>query len=141
MLPEYKSAGRGLSRKIAEISIAFRISIVLLLPRLSMNKACLFLIASALVFGPIAGSAQRIFVNYATYGARAGSMNVTRTVQWYADRGRGFTVSNETFGADPAPGVKKTFRIGYVFDGRQYEEARKEGNYFDWPWRPRWRRD
>jgi hypothetical protein len=99
-----------------------------------MNKTCLLLIASALVFGPIAASAQRIFVNYATYGARAGSINVTRAVQWYADRGRGFTVSNETFGTDPAPGVKKTFRIVYVFYGHQREETRKEGNYFDWPW-------
>jgi hypothetical protein len=102
--------------------------------RLTMNKTCLLLIASALVFGPIAASAQRIFVNYATYGARAGSINVTRAVQWYADRGRGFTVSNETFGTDPAPGVKKTFRIVYVFYGHQREETRKEGNYFDWPW-------
>jgi hypothetical protein len=104
-----------------------------------MNKARLLLIASALVFGPIAASAQRIFVNYASYGARAGSINVTRTVQWYADQGRGFPISNEIFGIDPAPGVRKTFRILYVFYGRQLEQTRTEGNYFDWPWGPRWR--
>jgi hypothetical protein len=139
MLAEYKSDGPGLSRKIPEISVAFRVSIDLLLCRLTMKKACLLLIASALVCGPFAASAQRIFVNYAAYGARAGSINVTRTVQWYADQGRGFPVSNQTFGTDPAPGVKKTFRILYVFYGRQHEETRQEGNYFDWHSGTRWR--
>lgn len=62
----------------------------------------------------------------ATYGAGRQAMDVTMRVRQWVEAGRGFRVSNEAFGADPAPQQPKMLRIeARGPDGRS--------RYFDYP--------
>jgi hypothetical protein len=64
----------------------------------------------------------------AAYGTRGRYANVTRIVQHFADTGRAFTVSNETFGTDPYPGVTKRLKVLYFRRGERRTRIYVEGD-------------
>jgi hypothetical protein len=64
----------------------------------------------------------------AAYGTRGQYANVTRIVQNFAETGRPFTVSNETFGIDPYPGVTKRLKVLYFRRGERRTQIYVEGD-------------
>jgi len=65
----------------------------------------------------------------AAYGTRGQYANVTRIVQNFAETGRPFTVSNETFGIDPYPGVTKRLKVLYFRRGERRTQIYVEGDF------------
>ncbi len=74
--------------------------------------------------------AQEIEVRSAFYGRGRNVIDVTSQVQDFALEGAAFTVRNETFGEDPAPGQRKRLTVTYVTDGRQLTEQIEEYQTF-----------
>lgn len=65
------------------------------------------------------GLCQEIYVQSAFYGRGGYGIDVTRRAQELAEQRGEIYVSNNTFGADPAPGRTKYLTITYTVDGRQ----------------------
>jgi hypothetical protein len=65
----------------------------------------------------------------AAYGTRGQYANVTRIVRNFALMGRPFTVSNQTFGIDPYPGVTKRLKILYFRNGQRRTQIYVEGDF------------
>jgi hypothetical protein len=64
----------------------------------------------------------------AAYGISGRYANVTRIVQNFVRTRRPFTVSNQTFGIDPFPGVTKRLQIVYLRNGGRRDEIYVEGD-------------
>jgi hypothetical protein len=80
-----------------------------------------------------AGSYSRgVRILRAVYGIRGRYANVTRIVQNFVRTRRPCTVSNETFGIDPFPGVTKRLQIAYFRHGRRRNENYVEGEVIHW---------
>jgi hypothetical protein len=80
-----------------------------------------------------AGSYRRgIQILRAAYGIRGRYANVTRIVQNFVRTRRPFTVSNETFGIDPFPGITKRLQIVYLRNGGRGDQTYVEGDVVRW---------
>jgi hypothetical protein len=64
----------------------------------------------------------------AAYGARGQYANVTEIVQRFARVQRPFTVTNQTFGIDPYPGVAKRLKVLYFRNGERRSQIYFEGD-------------
>jgi hypothetical protein len=64
----------------------------------------------------------------AAYGTRGRYANVTRIVRNFVQTRRPFTVSNQTFGMDPYPGVTKRLKVVYFRNGARRSQIYVEGD-------------
>jgi len=64
----------------------------------------------------------------AAYGTRGQYANVTHIVQNFVRIQRPFTVSNQTFGIDPYPGVTKRLKLSYLRNGERRMRIYVEGD-------------
>jgi hypothetical protein len=64
----------------------------------------------------------------AAYGTRGQYANVTGIVQNFVRIQRPFTVSNQTFGIDPYPGVTKRLKLSYLRNGERRMRIYVEGD-------------
>jgi len=64
----------------------------------------------------------------AAYGTRGRYANVTGIVQNFVRIQQAFTVSNQTFGIDPYPGVRKRLKVFYSRNGTRRSQTYVEGD-------------
>jgi hypothetical protein len=64
----------------------------------------------------------------AAYGTRGRYTNVTRIVQNFVRIQQPFEVSNQTFGIDPYPGVRKRLKVFYSRNGARRSRIYVEGD-------------
>lgn len=83
------------------------------------------------ILGFTAVTAQAIEILQASYGVKGAAIDVRRRVQDLVNRGEfSFPVSNQFFGADPAPRRGKGLYVVYVANGRQHTQTVNENQTF-----------
>lgn len=93
---------------------------------MKLTRSLLVLLAT--LFLAQAAGAQQIISAY--YGAQGRGSDVSRRIQRMVNAGeRRISVTNDTMGGDPAPGVPKRLRVTYEVGGRQYSQVVAENSW------------